>query len=107
MAWAVRDVALLGDRDSYPNLTAAWAIKVNEGPLNYRPLEKQRPPTNERPRTRPLKLTGGQKRNVRFVGPGILSPAGLHHLVPFGISVVRCYYTIINSDITITERRTK
>ena len=39
MAWAVRDVALLGDRDSYPNLTAAWAIKVNEGPLNYRPLK--------------------------------------------------------------------
>jgi len=64
---------------------------------------------------RPPKQTGGQKRNVRFVGPGMLSPAGLGSYpgralttyVPFGISVVRCYYTIINSDITITERRTK
>jgi len=25
---------------------------------------------------RPPKQTGGQKRNVRFVGPGVLSPAG-------------------------------
>ena len=25
---------------------------------------------------RPPKQTGGQKRNVRFVGPGMLSPAG-------------------------------
>ena len=46
MAWAVRDVALLGDRDSYPILTAAWAIKVNEGPLNYRPLERNYCETN-------------------------------------------------------------
>ena len=29
---------------------------------------------------RPPKQTGGQKRNVRFVGPGMLSPAGGHHL---------------------------
>ena len=29
---------------------------------------------------RPPKQTGGQKRNVRFVGPGMLSPAGRYHL---------------------------
>src|SRR3990172_1722817 len=51
----------------------------NEGPLNYRPLglNKSRGRSlGDRPRPRLPKLTGGQKRNVRFVGPGMLSPAG-------------------------------
>jgi len=37
MAWAVRDSRTKPITPGF--LTAAWAIKVNEGPLNYRPLE--------------------------------------------------------------------
>jgi len=35
MAWAVRDSRTKPITPGF--LTAAWAIKVNEGPLNYRP----------------------------------------------------------------------